>query len=231
MVEETDRGEEKMYGKIQISGKIELVTGLHIGGSAEFAAIGAVDSPVIRDRRTDLPIIPGSSLKGKLRLLIAKLYSDKVMLGNHDDDPEIVIRLFGTAKKGSVKSSRLLFSDMILSNMEELKQEEIHSPTEIKFENTISRTTAVANPRQIERVIRGSKFDLDIVYNMENEEDVLDDFKAIKEGLSLLQYDYLGGNGSRGYGKIQVSDLKAEAVVGDINKELIDEVNTILKEV
>ena len=219
-----------MYGKIQISGKIELVTGLHIGGSAEFAAIGAVDSPVVRDKRTDLPMIPGSSFKGKLRVLMAKLYSDSAMLGKHDDDPEIVVRLFGTAKKNNVKNSRLIFSDMILSNMDELRSEEIHSATEIKFENTISRTTAVANPRQIERVIRGSKFDLDIVYNVENEEEILDDFRAIRKGLSLLQYDYIGGSGSRGYGKISVSELEADAVVGNIDMELIDEINKILKE-
>ena len=36
-----------MYAKIQISGTIEVVTGMHIGGSDAFAAIGAIDSPVI----------------------------------------------------------------------------------------------------------------------------------------------------------------------------------------
>ena len=37
-----------MYNKIKISGKIKVVTGMHIGGSSAFSAIGAVDSPVIR---------------------------------------------------------------------------------------------------------------------------------------------------------------------------------------
>ena len=36
-----------MYAKIRISGDILLKTGMHIGGSGAFAAIGAVDSPVI----------------------------------------------------------------------------------------------------------------------------------------------------------------------------------------
>lgn len=40
-----------MYAKIQITGIIEVKTGLHIGGSSAFAAIGAVDAPVIRDVR------------------------------------------------------------------------------------------------------------------------------------------------------------------------------------
>ena len=34
-----------MYGKIEISGKIELLTGMHIGASDSFAAIGAIDTP------------------------------------------------------------------------------------------------------------------------------------------------------------------------------------------
>lgn len=61
-----------MFGKIQITGQIKVVTGMHIGGSTAFAAIGAVDSPVIRDARTNLPMIPGSSLKGKMRTLLAR---------------------------------------------------------------------------------------------------------------------------------------------------------------
>ena len=44
-----------MFTKIQITGKIELVTGMHIGGSSAFAAIGAVDSPIVKDVRTKLP--------------------------------------------------------------------------------------------------------------------------------------------------------------------------------
>lgn len=54
-----------MFAKIEINGTIEIVTGLHIGGSSAFSAIGAVDSPVIKDGRTNMPMIPGSSLKGK----------------------------------------------------------------------------------------------------------------------------------------------------------------------
>ena len=62
-----------MLSKIKISGTIELESGLHIGGSDAFAAIGAIDSPVIKDPLTNLPIIPGSSLKGKMRSLLARL--------------------------------------------------------------------------------------------------------------------------------------------------------------
>ena len=217
-----------MYGKIQITGKIELVTGMHIGGSTQFAAIGAVDSPVIRDKQSDLPMIPGSSLKGKLRVLMAKLYADSPILGKHNDDPEIILRMFGSSDKDKVRNSRLIFSDMILANMEELKKQEIHSATEIKFENTINRMTAVANPRQIERTIRGSQFDLNLIYNIENEDQIEEDMEALRDGFRLLQYDYLGGHGSRGYGKVKVSGLMANAVVGKIDPSIIDRCNTLL---
>ena len=60
-----------MYGKILIRCDLEVRTGMHIGGSSAFSAIGAVDSPVVRDPYTGYPIVPGSSLKGKLRTLLA----------------------------------------------------------------------------------------------------------------------------------------------------------------
>ena len=54
-----------MNGKIVITCDCTVVTGLHIGGTPGFSAIGAVDSPVVRDPRSGQPMLPGSSLKGK----------------------------------------------------------------------------------------------------------------------------------------------------------------------
>ena len=105
-----------MFAKIEISGTIEIVTGLHIGGSSAFSAIGAVDSPVIMDTRSKQPMIPGSSLKGKMRALLAKQYNT-VWKATADDDAKCLTDLFGSAKDN--KESRILFSDMLLSNLEE----------------------------------------------------------------------------------------------------------------
>lgn len=218
-----------MYAKIQITGTIEVKTGMHIGGSSAFAAIGAVDSSVIKDVRSNLPMIPGSSLKGKMRTLLAKEYNEAVA-NKPDEDAECLTRLFGSAKKGHVKRSRLIISDMFLSNGEELRKQGIQSFTEVKFENTINRATAVANPRQIERVVRGSLFGMDIIYEVEEEEQAADDMKILAEGFKLLQYDYLGGNGSRGYGKVAFHDLQAKTVVGELPKKLLDECNRTLQE-
>ncbi|MDL1895096.1 type III-A CRISPR-associated RAMP protein Csm3 [Anaerolineae bacterium CFX7] len=56
-------------GKYLLRGQITCVTGLHIGGSAAGIEIGGVDNPVIKDPLTEMPYIPGSALKGKLRSL------------------------------------------------------------------------------------------------------------------------------------------------------------------
>ena len=121
---------------------------------------------------------------------------------------------------------------MFLDNLEELKNAGLTSATDVKFENSITRTTGVANPRQIERVVRGAEFPLQIIYEIsydDTEESVLNDFKILKDGFNLLQYDYLGGSGSRGYGKIKFSDLEVEAVIGEVSDELLDKCRVILK--
>ena len=215
-----------MYGKIRISGNILVKTGMHIGGSGAFAAIGAVDSPIIRDARTNLPMIPGSSLKGKMRSLLAKEFNERVVEPN--EDHERITRLFGSSKRGNIKRSRLLFSDMVLKNEEELRDAGLQSMTEVKFENTIDRITAEANPRQIERAIRTSTFDFELIYEItdENENQVEEDSKVIRDGLKLLELDYLGGSGSRGYCKVAFENLKATTVFGNYDVKTLNELLT-----
>ena len=112
--------------------------------------------------------------------------------------------------------SRLQFSDCFLKNKEELPQ-----IFENKFENTIDRLTSIANPRQIERVVRGAQFGMEIIYNVEDAEQIEEDFANIRAGLSLIENDYLGGGGSRGNGRMTFGDLRAEVVTGDKNRRQI----------
>lgn len=217
-----------MYAKIRISGDLIVKTGMHIGGSGAFAAIGAVDSPVVKDIRTNLPMVPGSSLKGKMRSLLAKEFNEQIVEPDYDN--EKITRLFGAAQKNHVRRSRILFSDMVLANEGELRNAGLQSMTEVKFENSISRATAVANPRQIERAVSGSVFELDLIYELENEHEFLEDMETLAEGMKLLQYDYLGGNGSRGYGKVEFQNIMAETVVGTVDESFIDKCNQILNQ-
>ena len=91
----------QLKGKLLIGAVLTVKTGLHIGDSSDFAPIGAVDSPFIRDPLTKAPIIPGSSLKGKMRTLLAKVLDEKVeedgkiSLPKPEKDETVVARLFG----------------------------------------------------------------------------------------------------------------------------------------
>lgn len=218
-----------MYAKIEISGILEVKSGLHIGSSTAFAAIGSVDAPVIRDVRTSDPMIPGSSIKGKMRMLLAKCHN-ACPANTGNDDADAILRLFGSARKDYRCAGRLLFSDMYLTEKckDELRRQNIIRPVEIKFENTVRRLTGIATTRQIERIIRGTKFGMSLIYEVDEECSILEDFQLIREGLDLLRWDYLGGSGSRGYGKVDFTNLVASVVVGELDDTIIDCCNEIL---
>lgn len=237
---------QKLMGKIVVRADLILLTGLHIGGSKEFAGIGAVDSIVIRDPLTKEPIIPGSSVKGKMRNLLARHAEGGPFL-ELKEEPDFLKRLFGGEKssgggKGESSrqliASRLQFPDIFMkkSSVEKIKNMETDLYlTEIKFENTINRITGEAKPRQMERVPAGAKFDFVLIYNIEKRDEIEEDFKNIANGLKLLQYDYLGGGGSRGNGRIAFQKFRLEAVAFEDNgliRRLEDELNKagIIKE-
>lgn len=204
-----------LKGKFIITGKIKVLTGLHIGTSGDFSAIGAVDNIVIRDTVTNKPIIPGSSLKGKMRYLLSRTkYNDNstLTMPSIKKESDNIKRLFGSSEK-PITLSRLQFCDMLLREKDYGRDVEFDLPyTEIKYENTIDRGTSVANPRQQERVPAGSEFDFRLIYNVENtekmEEEVKQDFENILLMFELLEDDYLGGHGTRGYGRVKFEDLK-----------------------
>lgn len=115
----------KLTAKIFITGTIITQTGLHIGGSKSALDIGGIDLNVIktapRINQEPIPYIPGSSLKGKLRSMIAKKHNS-VSVKN---DPEIMKSIFGAAadkKDADGYVTRLLVRDSFL-NEEQFKKE------------------------------------------------------------------------------------------------------------
>lgn len=193
-----------MYGKIIISCTLKVVTGLHIGGSGAYSPIGAVDSPVIKDPYSREPIIPGSSLKGKLRTVLSRSLAENNRRVDFDEDPEVILRLFGSAKP---RPARLQFADAFISNSEKFESIRL-SLTEVKTENAINRLTSVANPRQIERVIRGTEFAVRITYDMESQAEFVEDMRNVALAMKLLQLDYLGGHGTRGSGRVSFENIR-----------------------
>ena len=80
--------------------------------------------------------------------------------------------------------------------------------SEEKYENTIDRKfgkTTGGGLRNIERVPAGAVFSFEIVINVFDKDNKNEMLKELEKGLNLLQDDYLGGSGTRGYGKVVIT--------------------------
>lgn len=143
--------------------------------------------------------------------------------------------MFGNAKKDKVKTSRILFSDMFLSNMDELKRGGLTSAKEVKFENSISRASAIANPRRLSGLLGGAKFPVQLIYEVSDvagnadKDTIIQDFKILSDGFEMLEYDYLGGSGSRGYGRVKFEEFEVECVMGELDEDIIEECQKIME--
>jgi CRISPR-associated protein Csm3 len=241
----------KLNYKLEITGTIEVVTGLHIGGSDVDLNIGGIDSEVAKNKQNGKPYIPGSSLSGKLRSLIAKAKGYKYLnynaaKENHDlpsknwDRSYLALLFngngfnadFGTQKPYDYSNNdttfngvnitlaphtRLLIRDDFMLNPDAL----LDKVLEDKAENVINRNTGEANPRHIERVVTGTKFQLKMVLDVYQYDDVIKLCETLHLGINLLNNDYLGGMGSRGSGEVKIlidKVEKMEFVGGTINR-------------
>ncbi len=211
-----------MYTKVVIQFELEVKTGMHIGGSGTYSAIGAVDSPVIRDPLSGRPIVPGSSLKGKLRTLLARSYAGNYeAMPKFEQDHPVLLRMFGTTSA----RSRLQFADAFVSNADAMKAVGL---TEVKTENVIQRLTAKAMPRQIERINAGTVFAETVVYDVVAPEEMQEDLEMLAKAMKLLQMDYLGGHGSRGSGRVSLKNFRVSSFGDEVDceglKKLFDKV-------
>ncbi|MCM8779201.1 MAG: type III-A CRISPR-associated RAMP protein Csm3 [Candidatus Omnitrophica bacterium] len=229
--------ELNLLGKVVIQGSIHVVTGLRIGGPTTGLKIGGVDQPVISDA-FGRPYIPGSSLKGKLRTLIERKEKVKLNKthkikegGQEKEEPYAhecdkkedyercpVCKIWGILGTDKIKDisvlTRLIVRDIYLdesSITEEMKRNLELEWTEIKMETAIDRYKGTAlrgSLRTIDRVPAGAKFSpMEIIYNVYEESDK-DILVKVFEAMELLEHDYLGGMGSRGYGKVEFKNIE-----------------------
>jgi len=196
-------------GKIIITGEIQVVTGLHIGGNKSSLDIGGVDNAFIRTRKGRV-FIPGSSLRGKIRSLLEKAEGVVEANGEPSSSLNDVTKIFGIHKAKNNEGTKpvtLIVRDAYLS--EGLKDSDF---LEVKTENVINRITGKSeHPRETERVSEGAKFSFEMIFNLnyeDNENERL--LKVLFNGMKLLEDDYLGGSGTRGYGKVKFTNLKLE---------------------
>lgn len=133
----------------------------------------------------------------------------------------------GAERKGLEGPTRIQFEDCFIDD----SKNEVKDPVEIKWENVINRLTSSAVPRDIERIKKGTVFKLKATYHVFSEDlDAEGDMKKLEKveeieklpeklkrrikllstGMELLEKDYLGGMGSRGYGKIRLENPKMQ---------------------
>ncbi len=206
----------------EITGKIQLKSGLHIGAGDTEMKIGGTDNPVVKHPHTNEPYIPGSSLKGKVRSLLelssglmgktgGNPLAVKDMAGLKGTDLAFckdILALFGAGGadaqgKDDIGVTRLSFADAPLDKNWKQKALAAHlSYTEVKSENSINRVKGIAeHPRFTERVPSDTVFSFSITLKVLEGDKGLED--TLLKGLKLLEMDALGGSGSRGYGRVK----------------------------
>ncbi len=214
----------KLTKILTIKAQLVCVSGLHIGAGDTEMHIGGIDNTVIRNPLTNVPYIPGSSLKGKIRSLLEwrsgavreKPLSWKDYKNGERKDVLAILQLFGAGGGDQLTNeealvlgpTRLSFWDCELNEAWRKRIDDDNLlATEAKSENSINRISGKAeNPRYTERVIAGARFDFRLSMKvLEGEEDGL--LRTILSGLRLLEADSLGGSGSRGYGKVKFENL------------------------
>ncbi len=210
----------KLLKHVSVTATVVCKTGLHIGGTEAEIGIGTAEGPVIKDRH-GRPYIPGSSLKGKMRSMLEYKYKR-----GEDGNPCgcaqplsvcPVCTIFGPHKvtKHELGPTRIIVRDAFLSEKSLQEWEKARSQGkeffETKTETAIDRKTGMAykgSLRTQERVPAGTEFKLNIVLRIFEGDDESKIKSVVKEGIDLINKDYLGGSGTRGYGWVEVKDLE-----------------------
>lgn len=205
----------KLIKKIIFQGQIETLSGLHIGGTESGMDIGGISKYIVRNPLDNKPYIPGSSIKGKMRSLI-EIAEGKIgttpMGSLVKNGPSMSAssnggKLFGIITKGDEpgqRPSRIIVRDCMWQGPNSFKSADLFL-AQSKTEVVLDRLTAKAMPRTIERVPQGATFGLCLVLNIFEGDTESELVNLVFQGLRLLQDDYLGGNGSRGYGEVKVT--------------------------
>ncbi len=264
-----------LLGILTIDYKLTCETGLLIRAPGAKMIIGGADVQPMSTKKIyeidgqileiEVPYIPGSSIKGRMRSLLEvvlglDVYSRDRKIYIHvrdlsqDNwcwDPDCVVdNLFGSPSIHIVKllekrqsatderkkiidkflevlaPTRLIFSDAFptIEYVKKLRDEKLAQGIDIiefddfleeKSENRIDRITSAADPRTFLRVKPEVEFEGTISYFIydvdvdQNKIGKLEDYvESIFRGMKLLEDTYLGGCGSRGYGRIKFSNIR-----------------------
>ncbi|ABN69421.1 CRISPR-associated protein, Csm3 family [Staphylothermus marinus F1] len=253
----------KLIGVIEVRFKLVNRTGLLIRSPLAKATIGGADiqpmfivknyGKIIKDKQVyeigeiEVPYIPGSSLKGRIRSLL-EIYEGAPL---YSSDNEIFIHVRDIAKNWCTDLEHSLDNlfgspsvdlSKIIKENKELTNEilEKYAPTRLivedlypsedyvvkladkgmltkeafieeKTENTIDRITSAANPRTILRVKPDVEFKGNfkmLLYDVDQKLGKIKEYiELLLTGMKLLEDTYLGGSGSRGYGRVKFKNI------------------------
>lgn len=218
-----------------VEATLHIKTGLHIGAGADSIQIGGIDNLVARHAITGAPFIAGSSLKGKMRSLLEwrhglPRWSDtkpmspgKLPVVEAEGTPgqqagaRQVLQFFGYAPSGrpdaddanarDLGPSRFAFWDCDLTDAWRTDDKRALW-FEVKSENSINRISGVADaPRFFQRVPAGVEFRFRLSLRVLDGDDEQGMLRTLWQGLRLVELDGLGGQISRGYGRVAFRDI------------------------
>lgn len=234
---ETQPGRLQLRNRYVFDGKLEMKTGLHIGGGK--VTLSYSDSPVVLTS-DGLPFIPGSSFKGTLRSTIEKivaglpselgLYTCGLPVGEHPEES------CPTARQDEIRKQRRDHADEIDSLMKRERSKLCHTCQLFGSPFAAARITindlylvnddwsgikeirdGVAIDRDSETAKSGLKYDFEVVPSttvfglhliIENATD--EDLQLISIGLGefVSGFGGVGGFRSRGLGACILNDLE-----------------------
>ena len=200
----------KLEKYVLLSAKLGLKSGLHIG-SATAKDVGKGEPlPVMKSLIKNLPYIPGSSLKGKMRSLLEITYGQTQNGGPCGCGKCQICLLFGSGSHSTTQEpTRLIFRDCSLTE----KSAEVLG--KLGLENkpgvSIDRKTGMARGGALfpmERIPEGSEFDFQISIRIFEDDNTENIRKWLIVGMYPLEQDALGGSGSRGSGHIEFNNIE-----------------------
>lgn len=122
-----------------------------------------------------------------------------------------VVRLFGSGSaKTTEEPTRYIFRD---SNISEGFEEYAQGEEKIEVKMDRAKMAGFTGGNRIqERISAGAQFDFEVMIRVfENDDEEL--FKnRLKEAMKIVELEYLGGSGTRGYGQVAFDELKFEKI-------------------
>lgn len=215
----------KLKGIIKIKGKIRAISGISIGSSSSALEVNVHENDIITTSK-GVPYISGSSLKGKMRDILAQT------VGSENEIQDLTLNhniseLFGSPENIKENNRTIdaqlqiqdAFAETVIkktgnttikslkgSNFKNIKTE--YPFTELKTENTTDRFSKKSMPRKLIRTLPEAMFPFEMKYKIFDDTKKMGHLMHIKAALKMLEDEYVGGNGSRGYGQVKFENIK-----------------------